>query len=84
MVRPLHRAIFAFLLSQLVVDVNTDEQPVSFMNKYAIVAPFVALANSVTTGLKYFLLELAAVNWTRQVKKRTFRLVARQDKSWFD
>ena len=54
MVRSLHRAIFAFLLSQLVVDVTTGEQPVSFMNRYAIVPLFLALANSVTSGLKYY------------------------------
>jgi ATP-binding cassette subfamily B (MDR/TAP) protein 1 len=76
--------IFAFLLSQLVVAVTTGEQSVSFVNQYAVIVLFLALANGVTGGLKYFLLELAAVNWIREVRKRAFRLVMKQDKAWFD
>ncbi len=76
--------IFAFLLSQLVVAVTTGEQSESSVNKSAIVVLFLALANGMTGGLKHFLLELAALNWIRQVRKSAFRLVMRQDKSWFD
>ena len=50
----------------LVVAVTTGEQPMSFVNKYVVV-------NGVTGVRKYFLLELAAVHWMRQVQKRTFR-----------
>ena len=75
---------FAFLLAQLVVAVTTGEQSVSSVNTYAVIVLFLALANGVTTGLKYYLLELAALNWIRQVRKRAFRLIMRQDKSWFD
>ena len=76
--------IFAFLLSELVVAVTNGHQSESSVNKYAVVVLFLALANGVTGGLKYFLLEVAAVNWIRQVRKGAFRLVMRQDKSWFD
>jgi ATP-binding cassette, subfamily B (MDR/TAP), member 1 len=76
--------VFAFLLSQLVVAVTTGEQSTSFVNKYAVVVLFLALANGVTGGLKYFLLELAAMNWVRDIRKRAFRLIMKQDRSWFD
>jgi ATP-binding cassette subfamily B (MDR/TAP) protein 1 len=76
--------IFAFLLSELVVAVTTGDQAVSTVNKYAVIVLFLALANGVTGGLKYYLLEVAALNWIRQVRKRAFRLVMRQDKSWYD
>ena len=76
--------VFAFLLSQLVVAVTTGDQSVSSVNKSAVIVLFLALANGVTGGLKYFLLELASLSWIRQVRKRAFRLVMKQDKSWFD
>ena len=76
--------IFAFLLSQLVVAVTSGEPSVSLVNQYAIVVLFLALANGVTFGLKHFLLELAAVNWVREIRKRAFGLVMKQDKQWFD
>lgn len=76
--------IFAFLLSQLVVSVTTGEQSMSSVNNSAIIVLFLALANGIAGGLKYYLLELAALNWIRQVRKSAFRLVMRQDKSWFD
>ena len=76
--------VFAFLISQLVVAVTTGKESTSFVNKYAVVVLLLALANGVTGGLKYFLLELAAMNWIRQVRKRAFQLVMKQDKSWFD
>ena len=76
--------IFAFLLSQLVVAVTTGEQSMSSVNNSAIIVLFLALANGVTGGLKYFLLELASLNWIRRVRRRAFRLVMKQDKSWFD
>ena len=77
--------VFAFLLSQLVVAVTAaGEQSVSFVNQYAVIVLFLAVANGVTGGLKYFLLELAAVNWVRELRKRVFGLVMKQDKAWFD
>jgi len=76
--------VFAFLLSELVVAVTTGDQSESSVNKYAVIVLFLALGNGVTGGLKYYLLEIAALNWIRQVRKRAFRLVIRQDKSWFD
>ena len=76
--------IFAFLLSQLVVAVTTGGNSVSSVNTSAIIVLFLAVANGMTGGLKYYLLELAALNWMRQVRKSAFRLVMKQDKSWFD
>ena len=75
---------FAFLLSDLVVAVTNGSQSASFVNKNAVIVLFLALANGMTGGLKYFLLDLAAVNWVREIRKRAFRLIMKQDKAWFD
>jgi ATP-binding cassette subfamily B (MDR/TAP) protein 1 len=83
----LHGAItpvFAFLLSELVVAVTTGQPSAAYVNKYAVIVLFLALANGVAGAVKYFLLELAAMNWIRELRKHTFRLIMKQDKAWFD
>ena len=76
--------IFAFLLSQLVVALTTGEQSVELVNRSGVIVLLLAFAYGVTFGLKYFFLELAALSWVRELRKRAFRLVMKQDKQWFD
>ena len=76
--------IFSFLLSRLFFEVSIGAKDVSTINKFGGIVLAVAAADGIFMGLKYSIMEYAAVNWVNKVRRACIKLVLAQDKKWFD
>ncbi|KAI0059687.1 P-loop containing nucleoside triphosphate hydrolase protein [Artomyces pyxidatus] len=76
--------IFSFMLSRLLFEVSIGANDVSTINLYGGIVLCVAVGDGLFMGLKYFILENAAMHWVTRVRTVCYRLILAQDKKWFD
>lgn len=76
--------IFSFLLSRLFFEVSAGAKAVGVITKFALITLAIAAADGFFAGLKYVLMENAAVRWMTKARRTAFALVLGQDKTWFD
>ncbi|OCH94561.1 P-loop containing nucleoside triphosphate hydrolase protein [Obba rivulosa] len=76
--------IFSYLLSRLMYEVSIGAQHVSTINLYGGIVLGVAAADGLLIGLKYYVMETAAMSWVTRIRNLCFRRVLAQDKKWFD
>ncbi|KAJ6524462.1 hypothetical protein DFH09DRAFT_1329514, partial [Mycena vulgaris] len=76
--------IFSFLLSRLFFEVSIGAQDTPTINKYGGIVLAVAALDGLLMGLKYFIMQAAAMAWVMRLRKSAFARVLRQDKKWFD
>lgn len=76
--------LFSYLLSRLMFEVSIGAENVSLINIYGGIVLAVAAADGLFLGLKYFVMETAAMSWVTRIRKQCFSRVLSQDKAWFD
>jgi ATP-binding cassette subfamily B (MDR/TAP) protein 1 len=76
--------IFSLMLSRLLVEVSNGAQDVSIINAFGWVILAVAIADSLTVGLKFITLETAGQLWVSHLRTICYPIVLAQDKRWFD
>ncbi|KAJ7086438.1 P-loop containing nucleoside triphosphate hydrolase protein [Mycena belliarum] len=76
--------IFSFLLSRLFFEVSIGAQDTRTINTYGALVLAVAGLDGLLMGLKYTVMQVAAMAWVTRLRKRAFARVLRQDKRWFD
>ncbi|KAJ7749063.1 P-loop containing nucleoside triphosphate hydrolase protein [Mycena maculata] len=76
--------VFSFLLSRLLFEVSTGAHNTATINKYGLIVLAVAATDGLLMGLKYFVMQVAAMAWVTRLRKTAFARVMRQDKRWFD
>ncbi|CAL1709774.1 unnamed protein product [Somion occarium] len=76
--------VFSYLLSRLLFEVSIGAKNVSLINTYGGIVLAVAAIDGLLLGLKYFIMEYAAMKWVTQIRKICLKLVLSQDKKWFD
>lgn len=76
--------IFSFVLSRLQYEVSIGATDHSAINVFGGISLAVAAADGLLIGLKYFVMEYAAMDWVNSIRKTCFRLILAQDKKWFD
>ncbi|KAJ7675480.1 P-loop containing nucleoside triphosphate hydrolase protein [Mycena rosella] len=76
--------VFSFLLSRLFFEVSIGAQDTPTINKYGAIVLGVAALDGLLMGLKYFIMQAAAMAWVTRLRKDAFARVLRQDKKWFD
>ncbi|KAJ7471943.1 P-loop containing nucleoside triphosphate hydrolase protein [Mycena latifolia] len=76
--------VFSFLLSRLFFEVSIGAQDTPTINKYGAIVLAVAALDGLLMGLKYFVMQAAAMAWVTRLRKTAFARVLRQDKKWFD
>lgn len=77
--------VFSYLLARLLSQVGgSGEHHTSDITFWALLVLLVAFGDGLANGLKFYLLENAAMAWVVSLRKRCFALILRQDKAWFD
>jgi len=76
--------IFSFLLARLMSEVGAGAQAVSTITFYAMLVLLIALGDGLTGGLKFFVMEHAAMGWVASLRTNAYETILRQDKAWFD
>ncbi|KAI0043061.1 P-loop containing nucleoside triphosphate hydrolase protein [Auriscalpium vulgare] len=76
--------VFSYLLSRLLYEVSIGATDVSAINIFGGIVLAVAIADGLFLGLKYFVLETAAMLWVTRLRNTCYRLILAQDKKWFD
>ncbi|KAK7683558.1 hypothetical protein QCA50_013394 [Cerrena zonata] len=76
--------IFSYLFSRLLYEVSTGAQNVHTINTYGGIVLSVAALDGLVYGLKYSVMEYAAMKWVTKIRKSCLKLVLSQDKKWFD
>ncbi|KAJ7207987.1 P-loop containing nucleoside triphosphate hydrolase protein [Mycena pura] len=76
--------VFSFLLSRLFFEVSVGAQDTQVINKYGVIVLAVAVADGLFLGLKYFIMQGAAMAWVTRLRMSAFARVLKQDKQWFD
>ncbi|KAI0942984.1 hypothetical protein AcV7_002254 [Taiwanofungus camphoratus] len=76
--------IFSFLLSRVFFEVSIGAHNVSTINIYGGIVLAVAAADGLFVGLKYAVMEVAAMSWVTRIRKVCITRVLAQDKKWFD
>ncbi|OBZ76058.1 Multidrug resistance protein 2 [Grifola frondosa] len=76
--------LFSFLLSQLFFQVSIGAHNVNIINIYGGIVLAVAAADGLFMGLKYVIMENAAIAWVTRIREECFARVLAQDKRWFD
>ncbi|KAF7976914.1 hypothetical protein HWV62_5310 [Athelia sp. TMB] len=75
---------FSFLLSKLMFEVSVGARDTAAINFWGALVLGLAAADGALLGLKYAIMEGAALAWVARVRDRCFRSVLAQDKRWFD
>ncbi|KII91881.1 hypothetical protein PLICRDRAFT_104545 [Plicaturopsis crispa FD-325 SS-3] len=76
--------IFSFLLSRLLFEVSIGAKDSTVINQYGGLVLGIAALDGLLIGLKYFIMETAAMTWLTRIRNTCFRLILAQDKKWFD
>ncbi|CAE6384177.1 unnamed protein product [Rhizoctonia solani] len=76
--------IFSFLLATLMSEVAAGGQNVPLITRYALFVLLAAAGDGITGGLKFFIMEVAAMNWVTALRERCFERILIQDKQWHD
>ncbi|KAF8692795.1 P-loop containing nucleoside triphosphate hydrolase protein, partial [Rhizoctonia solani] len=76
--------IFSFLLATLMSEVAAGGQNVPLITRYALFVLLAAAGDGITGGLKFFIMEVAAMNWVTALRERCFERILAQDKRWHD
>ncbi|KAI0062541.1 P-loop containing nucleoside triphosphate hydrolase protein [Artomyces pyxidatus] len=76
--------IFSYMLSRLLYEVSLGAKDVSTINLFGGIVLAIAIADGLFMGLKYFILETAAMLWVTKIRNHCYRLILAQDKKWFD
>ncbi|KAL6309463.1 P-loop containing nucleoside triphosphate hydrolase protein [Sparassis latifolia] len=76
--------IFSYLLSRLLFEVSIGARDVSTINMYGGIVLAVAAVDGLFIGLKYAIMEVAAMSWVTRIRKVCIARVFSQDKKWFD
>ncbi|CAE6438360.1 unnamed protein product [Rhizoctonia solani] len=76
--------IFSFLLSTLMSEVAAGGRNVPLLTRYALFVLLAAAGDGITGGLKFFIMEVAAMNWVTSLRERCFERILIQDKQWHD
>ncbi|KAH7337541.1 P-loop containing nucleoside triphosphate hydrolase protein [Rhizoctonia solani] len=76
--------IFSFLLSTLMSEVAAGGRNVPLLTRYALFVLLAAAGDGITGGLKFFIMEVAAINWVTSLRERCFERILLQDKRWHD
>ena len=76
--------IFSYLFSRLLYEVSIGAQNVRLINTYGGIVLTVAALDGIVYGLKYVVMEYAAMKWVTKIRKTCLQLVFSQDKKWFD
>ncbi|KAF8607409.1 P-loop containing nucleoside triphosphate hydrolase protein [Ceratobasidium sp. AG-I] len=76
--------IFSFLLATLMSEVAAGGRNVPLITRYALLVLLAAAGDGITGGLKFFIMEVAAMNWVTALRERCFDRVVAQDKRWHD
>ncbi|KAJ1301182.1 hypothetical protein OPQ81_003593 [Rhizoctonia solani] len=76
--------IFSFLLATLMSEVAAGGRNVSLITRYALFVLLAAAGDGITGGLKFFIMEVAAMNWVTSLRERCFERILIQDKQWHD
>ncbi|KAG6854708.1 hypothetical protein C0991_002421 [Blastosporella zonata] len=76
--------LFSFLLSRLLYEVSTGATNTSMINTFGGLVLGVAGLDGLFIGLKYFVMETAALSWVNSLRCRAFSQVIKQDKAWFE
>jgi ATP-binding cassette subfamily B (MDR/TAP) protein 1 len=76
--------LFSFLLSRLLFEVSIGALDTTVINKFGAIVLSVAAGDGFLMGLKYFLMETAAMHWVNFIRELCFNLILTQDKKWFD
>ncbi|KAG8734642.1 hypothetical protein FRC10_011599 [Ceratobasidium sp. 414] len=76
--------IFSFLLATLMSEVAAGGRNVPLITRYALLVLLAAAGDGLTGGLKFFIMEVAAMNWVTSLRERCFDRILAQDKRWHD
>ncbi|KAG8678292.1 hypothetical protein FRC09_019959, partial [Ceratobasidium sp. 395] len=76
--------IFSFLLATLMSEVAAGGRNVPLITRYALLVLLAAAGDGLTGGLKFFIMEVAAMNWVTALRDRCFERILAQDKRWHD
>ncbi|KAG9128568.1 hypothetical protein FRC07_000001 [Ceratobasidium sp. 392] len=76
--------IFSFLLATLMSEVAAGGRNVPLITRYALLVLLAAAGDGLTGGLKFFIMEVAAMNWVTALRDRCFERILAQDKRWYD
>ncbi|PCH37435.1 nucleoside triphosphate hydrolase protein [Wolfiporia cocos MD-104 SS10] len=76
--------VFSFLLSRVFFEVSIGAKDVSTINLFGGIVLGIAAADGVLIGLKYAVMEVAAMSWVTRIRKVCLSRVLAQDKRWFD
>ncbi|KAG8709315.1 hypothetical protein FRC08_018413 [Ceratobasidium sp. 394] len=76
--------IFSFLLATLMSEVAAGGRNVPLITRYALLVLLAAAGDGLTGGLKFFIMEVAAMNWVTSLRERCFARILAQDKRWHD
>jgi ATP-binding cassette subfamily B (MDR/TAP) protein 1 len=76
--------IFSFLLSRLMFEVSVGASNSSAVNIIGGIVLSVAALDGILVGLKFFVMQTAAMSWVTRIRKLCYELVLAQDKRWFD
>lgn len=76
--------IFSYLFSRLLYEVSIGAQNVRLINTYGGIVLAMAALDGIVYGLKYTVMEYAAMKWVTKIRKSCLKLVLAQDKKWFD
>ncbi|CAE6451330.1 unnamed protein product [Rhizoctonia solani] len=76
--------IFSFLLATLMSEVASGGRDVPLLTRYALFVLLAAAGDGITGGLKFFIMEVAAMNWVTALRERCFDRILAQDKQWHD
>ena len=76
--------IFSFFLSRLMFEVSIGASHPGIINILGGLVLGIAALDGILLGLKYFIMETAAMGWVTRIRKSCYALVLQQDKRWFD
>lgn len=76
--------VFSFVLSRLQFEVSTGATDLSAVNVFGALSLAIAAGDGLLIGLKYFVMEYAAMDWVNAMRKACLARVLAQDKKWFD
>ncbi|KAB5590231.1 Multidrug resistance protein 2 [Ceratobasidium theobromae] len=76
--------LFSFLLATLMSEVAAGGRNIPLITKYALLVLLAAAGDGITGGLKFYIMEVAAMNWVTSLRERCFERILVQDKRWHD
>ncbi|TDL27874.1 P-loop containing nucleoside triphosphate hydrolase protein [Rickenella mellea] len=76
--------VFSFLLSRLLFEVSTGAHNIRIINQFGFIVLAAAALDGVLLGLKFFIMESAAMAWVTSIRKKCYAIILAQDKKWFD